>query len=307
MRILVFILALLGAIACGGIAFLLFIGISTAKTVPEINFALQLADQLSKLDDEALLQEISKVQDRELQQNLRGVNLKQLRGALGLFKALEFTTYSLGGAALLGLIGGIFALLRKKWIAIILFLASVGAPVYFALPFRDVKLDEIKAGDVTTKKTEVDFAQFFRYVCGAASPFGLCALLSLLIGSAPTPRRFEDEDERPRGPAHRPVPPIKGGAEDNFFEDDAPPPGKPSEAIQRKEEGFAPTQPRQQAPPPAAQAGQVVARFPCPKCGMSLKKTNPEAGKPIKCPKCATTFPIPVEAVEQANRGASGG
>jgi hypothetical protein len=36
---------------------------------------------------------------------------------------------------------------------------------------------------------------------------------------------------------------------------------------------------------------------------MSLKKTDPVAGKPIKCPKCATTFPIPAQAVEQARRG----
>ncbi|MBV9123042.1 MAG: phosphohydrolase, partial [Planctomycetes bacterium] len=36
--------------------------------------------------------------------------------------------------------------------------------------------------------------------------------------------------------------------------------------------------------------------YSCPECGAAIKSANPiPAGKKVKCPKCATVFPIPAK------------
>src|SRR5262245_15140786 len=307
MRILVFILALLGSAACGFLGFASYTGYAEAKNKPDWEKARALEEKLLEMDDAAI------------QQAAPGFDPNLLRDIVRVRKPAEMLIYALMGAAGVGLLAGIFALMRFKWLAALLLLASAAAPTYFAFQIREVIGKVLKAaGEMaqvdkaqTGKAMELTGDTFFLIIAGAASPLALGGLLSLLIGSAPKKRREMGEDEQVEeeeqlgGRAGRAMPPIEGEARENFFEDEAPPPRKKSPAM---EEHFAPEQPPEEvpAPPVPAPGGPVVARFPCPKCGMSLKKTNPEAGKPIKCPKCATTFPIPAKAVEQARKAAGG-
>jgi hypothetical protein len=296
MRIVVLILAILGAIACGFLGFAAYSGYSEAKNKPDWEKARALEDKLLEMDDAAI------------RQAAPGFEPSLLKDIVRVRKPAEMLMYSLMGAAGVGFIAGFLALFRFKWLACLLLLASAAAPTYFAFQIRDFIEKVLKtAGEMaqvdkaaTDKAMALTGDTFFLVIAGAASPLALGGLLSLLIRSTPKRRPEEEgdeqlsEDEAPRPHARRIAPPVENQDRGQFFADEPP-------AQQAADNFFADESPPR-APAPAP-TGPLVARFPCPKCGMSLKKTNPEAGKPIKCPKCATTFPIPAQAVEQARRG----
>jgi len=144
--------------------------------------------------------------------------------------------------------------------------------------------------------------QAFMIIMAPGGLLVLCGLLCFLIRPAVKKVRQDEEEEEDlpaqgeRDEETARAPGVRNKAKEPFpFEDEAA-----SEDIETPEPPPAAKRP---APPPVEHrppVGPPVAVFKCPQCGKTLKKTDPKPGKPIKCPGCATTFPIPAEAVEKA-------
>src|SRR6266545_443237 len=116
MRIFVFILALLGGLACGGVGFLW----KDVERSPKMKEALRWADRL----------ESSK--DWEQAARAEGKDPDEVREMVAKLRQLLILTNVLLAAFPLAFVGGVFALKRQGLFAALLLLLTAAVPLYFA-------------------------------------------------------------------------------------------------------------------------------------------------------------------------------
>src|SRR4051812_5656080 len=108
MRVLVFLLALLGAAGCGLFGFVAHSGLQHNKeTDPSFKAALAVAGEVDKLSDE------------QIRQHANG-DPKQIRAAVRAMRELLMLVYTLMAALGLGLVGAFLTLFRKRVLAAVL-------------------------------------------------------------------------------------------------------------------------------------------------------------------------------------------
>jgi len=152
MRILVFLLALLGGLACVGVGFLW----KSAEKDPKVKEAREWVDK------------VESGSDWEKQARAEGRDPDKIREAVGYFRQLLLLTNVLFGAAALAVIGGLFALDRRGLIAGLLLLVAAAVPLYLA--WRLASIEE----------------RILTIVGVATSPLVLSGLLSFLLRRKPT-------------------------------------------------------------------------------------------------------------------------